>query len=229
MGVSMNDILRYVQNNKKCKNKIIILDCCHSSAICENNESCESSTISEGLTILAACKSDEYSIEVNGHGIFTNLLINALSGEAANLKGQITPGSIYSYIDQALGMWEQRPVFKTNITQFVPIRTVTPPISNFILQKIVDYFPDPDSEYRLNPSFEVTNSTEYEHSKIEPYAQEKNVDIFKNLQKLVSVGLVVPVEEEHMYYAAMNSKSCKLTSLGHHYWKLIDSKKMKEI
>ena len=28
------------------------------------------------------------------------------------------------------------------------------------------------------------------------------------------VGLVVPVGEEHMYYAAMNSTACRLTALG---------------
>jgi len=33
--------------------------------------------------------------------------------------------------------------------------------------------------------------------------------------------LVVPVGEDHMYYAAINSKSCKLTILGEHYWKLV--------
>ncbi|MGF1573365.1 MAG: caspase family protein, partial [Sumerlaeia bacterium] len=45
-------------------------------------------------------------------------------------------------------------------------------------------------------------------------AKEKNVAIFKDLQKMEGVGLVVPVSEEHMYYAAMNSKSCRLTALG---------------
>ena len=52
------------------------------------------------------------------------------------------------------------------------------------------------------------------------------MSIFKNLQKLESVGLVCPVGEEHMYYAAMNSKSCKLTPLGQHYWNLVKSGKI---
>jgi hypothetical protein len=41
------------------------------------------------------------------------------------------------------------------------------------------------------------------------------------LQKLEGIGLVVPVGEEHMYYAAMNSKSCELTAVGKQYWKLV--------
>ena len=56
-------------------------------------------------------------------GIFTNLVLAALEGGAADLRGHVTPGSIYAYVDQALGAWDQRPIFKTNVTQFhVPTR-----------------------------------------------------------------------------------------------------------
>ena len=40
------------------------------------------------------------------------------------------------------------------------------------------------------------------------------------------VGLVVPVDEEHMYYAAMNSRACRLTALGAQYWRLANEKKL---
>lgn len=42
-------------------------------------------------------------------------------------------------------------------------------------------------------------------------------EIFTILQKLNRVGLIVPVDIEHMYYATIYSKSCKLTVLGEHY------------
>lgn len=115
-GVSMHEILT-LANTSKCKNRIIILDCCHSGtmgAIPTVEKS--NAFLEEGLTILTACRNDESAREVHGHGVFTNLLIAALQGGAANLNGNITPGSIYSYIDQALGPWDQRPVFKTNVT-----------------------------------------------------------------------------------------------------------------
>lgn len=54
-----------------------------------------------------------------------------------------------------------------------------------------------------------------------PYANPSNTSVFLDLQKLEGIGLVVPVGEEHMYFAAMNSKSCKLTSLGKQYWRLV--------
>ena len=41
-----------------------------------------------------------------------------------------------------------------------------------------------------------------------------------------SVGLIEPVNEDHMYYAAMNSESCKLTALGYHYWQLVKKGKI---
>ena len=47
--------------------------------------------ISEGVTILTASRLSEPSLEVNGHGVFTSLLIEALSGSAADITGHITP------------------------------------------------------------------------------------------------------------------------------------------
>lgn len=224
-GVSMNDILTIV-NNSRCKNRIVILDCCHSGFLGQNNATggvC--STINEGVTILSACRNEQPSTEINGHGVFTSLLLEALSGLAADLLGHITPGSVYSYIDRALGPWGQRPVFKTNITNFVSIRDVKPPVDIKILRNICNLFETTDSEFLLDPSFEYTNSNDIEHEVKPPFADSKNVEIFKQLQKLEGVGLVIPNGEEHMYWAAMNSKSCALTSLGKQYWNLAKNNK----
>lgn len=57
--------------------------------------------------------------------VFTSLLIEALYGGAMNLLGEVSPGSIYSYIDSSLGGWEQRTVFKANIKKFVSLRKNT--------------------------------------------------------------------------------------------------------
>ena len=60
----------------------------------------------------------------------------------------------------------------------------------------------------------------------EPYATEENTRIFSDLQKLEGIGLVIPVDEEHMYFAAMNSKSCELTAIGKQYWRLVKEKRI---
>ncbi len=225
-GVSMDEILS-LANDSKAKNRVIILDCCHSGALGSPKlTGGKNAHIGEGVSILTASKDDELSLEINGHGVFTNLLLDALQGGASDLRGHITPGSVYAYIDQALGSWDQRPVFKTNITRFTSLRTVIPQVSIEVLRKLTEYFPSAQKQFSLDPSFEDTNAENVEHEIIEPYAKAENVAIFKHLQKLQSVGLVIPVDEQHMYYAAINSKSCKLTALGYHYWRLVKEKRI---
>lgn len=224
-GVSLNDLLT-IAKNSSALNKIIILDCCHSGGAGTSKViGGSASLLDKGVTILTASKSDELAMEINGHGVFTNLLIDALQGGAADVKGDITPGSIYAYIDQALGAFEQRPVFKTNITEFTPLRKIPPRVSNETLRKIIKYFPEPEFEFPLDPSYEDTNSPDIEHKTIEPYANSEHVAIFKDLQQFQSIGLVVP-NAAYMFFAAMESKSCRLTALGNHYWRLVKQKKI---
>ncbi|MGM0302933.1 hypothetical protein IGI66_002583 [Enterococcus sp. AZ048] len=220
LGVSLNDILG-LANRSSCKNKIIILDCCFSGRLGESvvSQSTESQ-LGEGVTIMTASLRDEVSMEYKGQGIFTNLLLQGLRGGAADITGRITPASLYAFIDQSLGEWEQRPVFKTNISRFLPMRSIEPRVSKRILRKLSHFFPNSSDEFKLDPSFEFTNVPNQEHEVIEPYANEEKVSQFKTLQLYESVGLIEPVDTEHMYFAAMESKSCKLTALGLHYWRL---------
>ena len=182
--------------------------------------------ITKGVSILTASRDTETAIEINGHGIFTNLLLDAFQGGAADLNGRITPGSIYSYVDQSLGVWYPRPVFKTNTTEFITLRKVTPQVPVEIIRKLTEYFKDPVKHFDLDPSFEDTNTNGTEYKATKPYAKPENVAIFKNLQKLQSVGLVIPVDADFMYFAAMNFKACKLTRLGHHYWRLVKDQRI---
>lgn len=223
-GVSLQDVLN-IANASRCKDKIIILDSCHSGFMGSISTAGQSTAvINEGVTILTASRSIEASVEINGHGLFTSLLIEALCGSAADITGYITPGGIYAYIDKALGPWEQRPVFKTNVTRFTPLRKVTPQVDMSIIRRICTYFPSEDAEMPIDPSFEPTNSLDVMHEVIQPYANPDNTKIFSDLQKLEGIGLVVPVGEEHMYFAAMRSKTCALTSIGKQYWRLVKDK-----
>lgn len=213
-GVSMDEILA-LANQSKAKDKVILLDCCHSGAcgtptINENNMA----QLREGLSVLTASRDSESALEINGRGVFTSLVVDALQGGAADLRGHVTPGSIYAYVDQALGPWDQRPIFKTNVTRFTSLRTITPRVPPEKLRKLIEYFPSPQDEHKLDPTYE---DTEKNHN-------PDKVKIFKDLQKFVSVGLVAPVGEEHMYFAAMNSKSCRLTAVGYQYWRLVKEK-----
>lgn len=215
-GVSMDEILA-LANQSKAKNKVIILDCCHSGAMGSPTLTTNNiAQLSEGLSVLTASRDNQYAIEIGGAGVFTSLLVDALKGGAADVRGNITPGSLYAYVDEALGAWDQRPIFKTNVTSFATLRRIPPKVPLDVLRRITHYFNTPDSEYKLDPSHEDTD----------PSAKTDNVKIFKELQKLQSVGLVIPVDAEFMYFAAINSKSCRLTALGYQYWRLVSEKKL---
>nr|WP_321351878.1 caspase family protein [uncultured Methanoregula sp.] len=214
-GFSMSELLT-LANNSRSKNKIIILDCCHSGQAGNSTDISSAATLYEGTTILTASGSNQYSIEENGSGVFTTLFVDAMNGAAANLVGEITPGSVYAHIDQSLGPWDQRPVFKTNIKSFISLRKVEPPITYHELKQITELFPTCDEEFALDPEFEPESKKP---------VKEKTAK-FSVLQKYNRINLVVPVGEEHMYFAAMNSKSCRLTKLGKHYWKLVKNEKI---
>jgi hypothetical protein len=132
--------------------KIIILDSCHSGIAGAIAGDPRVAQLSSGMTILTASTSTQYASEENGSGIFTALLLDALNGGAANIIGEITPGSVYAHIDQSLGNWKrQRPIFRTNVQDFVSLRQVTPSISLEDLHRLTDFFPKNGSEYDLNP------------------------------------------------------------------------------
>jgi hypothetical protein len=212
-GVSMDEILG-LANRSKAKDKIIILDCCHSGAFgSPTTTGSNVAQLSEGLSVLTASRDSESALEINGNGVFTALVVNGLQGGAADLRGHITPGSVYAYVDQALGPWDQRPIFKTNVTRFTSLRTIAPAVTHEKLRKLIEYFPTPQQEHQLDPGYEFTAGND-----------PVKVRIFKDLQRFNSVGLVVPVGEEHMYFAAMNSKSCRLTALGFQYWRMVKDK-----
>jgi hypothetical protein len=216
-GISMDDILN-LANQSQSRNKVIILDCCHSGALgtpslTSNNQLAQ---LSEGLSILTSSRGSEYSLEANGSGVFTSLIVDALKGGAADILGNITPGLLYAYVDEALGAWDQRPIFKTNVSSFATLKKIIPKIPLKTIRKITTYFACPETEYKLAPSYEYTQSC----------AVDSNVKVFKDLQKFQSVNLVVPVDAEFMYYAAIESKLCKLTELGKQYWRLVKEKKI---
>ncbi len=215
-GIAMDEILS-LANQSEAKDKAILLDCCHSGSFgTPTTTGASAALLSEGLTVLTASRDSESALETGGSGVFTSLVVDALQGGAADLLGNISPGSVYAFVDQALGPWEQRPIFKSNVSRFTSLRTVAPPVPPAILRKLCDYFSSPQEHYSLDPSYEFMSDC----------PAEPNVKIFKDLQKFERVGLVVPVGEEHMYFAAMNSKACRLTTMGCRYWRLVSEGKI---
>ena len=212
-GLPLSDVMA-LANKSPARNKVIILDSCYSGALGDNPHNERISEISEGVTILTASTKGQYAAEEGGGGVFTGLLIDALGGAASNLVGEVTPGSVYAHIDQSLGTWSQRPVFKTNVKSFVSLRRVQPPLALADLRRISEFFPSAGFEFQLDPAYEPTD----------PSADSDKNAIFEILQKYNRVNLLVPVGAPHMWHAAIESKTVKLTALGEHYRRLAAKK-----
>jgi uncharacterized caspase-like protein len=212
----------------RIKSTVIILDSCHSGYAGEISgipAEAGISVIGNGVTILTACHRDGTASEVGGQGVFTGILIDGLRGSSADVCGRITPASIYSHVDQTLGPWEQRPIYKANVQTFVVLRHVAPKVSLETLRRLPVLFPEPTSIFELNPSFEPDRG---EEAKRLSYigVDENNVRTYRELQTCNRHGLVVPVDHEYMWHAAIYSTGCKLTALGAHYRMLAEMKRI---
>jgi hypothetical protein len=224
-GLPLSELMT-LASQSKAKNKVIILDSCHSGFVGNRPAGQAIAEIKEGMTILAASTAEQYAMEVpgGGAGVFTHLLVDALNGAAANLVGDVTPGSVYAHIDQSLGPWSQRPVFKTNVKTFVSLRKATPPIPLADLRALATHFPKPGFEFKLDPSYEPERSPEQLNDPKIPPPDPKKTPVFAVLQAYARINLVRPIAAPHMWHAAMQSKSCMLTALGEHYRNLVGRK-----
>jgi Caspase domain len=222
-GLPLAEVMTFA-NKSQAKNKVIVLDSCHSGIAGDSPIHDKFAEVAEGMTILSASGANQYALEVpeGGAGVFTSLFIHALQGAAANLVGDVTPGSVYSHIDQSLGPWSQRPVFKTNVKRFVSLRRAQPPIPLDHLRAVTKYFPTPDHRLPLDPSYEPERSPDQLANSSIPPPDPAKTAVFAVLQEQALVNMVRPVGALHMWHAAMQSKACELTVLGQHYWNLVD-------
>ena len=226
-GVSLADIIGLANSaHGEIDSTVIILDSCHAGFVGEvpalGNTAI--STIGKGVTILAAADRNQSADEYNGHGLFTSILLDGLAGSAADILGRITPASLYSLVDQTLGGWEQRPVYKANVQTFITLRHVPPKVPREQLRKLKDYFPTPGHVYRVDPSFEKDRgqyTEEYAHIPVD----EENFAVLREMQAFFKVNLVVPIDYPFPWDAAMHSTGFRLTAQGAHYRRLALNKR----
>src|SRR5690606_12626891 len=111
----------------------------------------------EGISILTASRGDQPSVETGHGGLFTSLVVDALAGGAADVLGHVTVPSVYAHVEAALGAWDQRPLFKSHVSQLVPLRRSAPPIDRSILRRLPQLFPLPAEDLPLDPTYERTS------------------------------------------------------------------------
>jgi hypothetical protein len=131
-----------------------------------------------------------------------------LEGGAADVLGNVTVAGLYAYLDESFGAWDQRPALKANLERLNELRRCEPAVPLAELREITTLFPSADHAFSLDPSFEPEARPEHPEHQAE----------FATLQKYRAAKLLEPVGADHMYFAAMESKACRLTPLGRHYW-----------
>lgn len=214
-GISFNDLMLYA-NKSKIEEVILILDCCFSGHLGSTPISNSVfSQLREGVSVISSSKSGQYSIEMNGKGLFTSYLCKALEGQKADLLGRIKLTDLYEYLDMMLSLFEdQQPVLKLNVSKSTTVRIAKSKIDIEILKKIIVYFKGEHYRLKLNPSF----------IEDEGHANKTNEVIFSHLQLMKDCGLVKPKKGTQLYFTAINFDKCLLTDSGKYYWNMVKNK-----
>ena len=217
-GYPMSHLLE-LATQAKIPEIVLILDCCDSGSLGNapaKGEANNTATIREGISILTASRNAQSAVEANGAGLFTSLVLAGLDGGAADILGRVTVPAIYSFVDQAMSAWNQRPLFKAHVARLMPIRRCTPSVTLDLLRKLPDYFPTIDAIHKLDPSYEPTEDPK-------GHANEK---IFADLQNLRDARILVPVDATALYWAAVQKTGCALTPSGKYYWRLAKERRI---
>ncbi len=216
-GVPMEEVLALAREaSKHIKEIFIVLDCCYSGYSGGTWLAPDLSMLPAGVSILTASSAKQSAMEKGGSGVFTSLVCDALEGGAADVLGQVTAARVYAYLDQTLGAFDQRPHFKANLSKLEVLRLCEPAVARETLRKVVTIFQKANDRLELSPAYEPT---------ADPPDSDKEA-IFATLQKYRAARLLVPIGEEHLYYAAMKNKACELTPLGRFYWNLVERGKL---
>jgi Caspase domain len=217
-GLPMNDLL-LLANQSKARSVLLILDCCYSGSLGHapvlqpDGSMSPVAQLRAGVTVLAASRPTEVSLEVDGHGVFTGLLLGALAGGAADVRGRVSAASLYAYVEAVLGAWDQRPLYKSYASHLEPVRLCAPAVSDALLRELPQLFDRPGATLVLDPSYEETA----------PVAVPERVALFRKFKTLRNAGLLATVGGDDLYWAAMRNGAIKLTPLGQFYWRLAET------
>jgi hypothetical protein len=216
-GVPLSLLLGKAQAaTEEIKQVIIILDCCHAgggggNAMIGPNIA----IVRRRLAVLAAARDDQIAKETpEGRGQFSALLCGALEGGAADVRGKVTLATVYAYLAECFGAWDQRPTFKANLEESYELRQTAPLVSIEHLRQLPKLFKTATSEFRLDPTYERESATKI----------PEKVAVYEILTKYRNAKLIEFVDCDYLYHAAMQSKSCRLTPHGRHYWTLASKK-----
>jgi hypothetical protein len=123
--------------------------------------------------------------------------------------------SLYSYISNAFDDWQQRPIFKANLTQPLDLRVGPPWLDVELLRQLPNHFPSPDARVQLTPAHEGEGRP---LARTEDGTTEQQE--FDYMGRLRNANLVTTDARRDHYWVAMESGYVYLTPLGRYFWGL---------
>lgn len=211
-GFPMSELMRYA-NQSRADSILLILDCCQSGELGNTDDSpyLNQVTLSEGVTILAASNAEQESQEGLENSLFTALVLSALDGGAADIRGKVSAASIYAYVEQNCTAWQQRPMYKSHAMKLNEIRQCEHSVEDRLLRELPKLFrKGPQEQFQMDPSFEET----------EECCIAENVEKFHKFKLLRNARMLSTQDSKDLYYCALDNLWVQLTPVGQLYWKL---------
>lgn len=245
-GVAMDSLFESAQAAlAHCTSVTIILDCCYSGGVGNRlySEIAPETVLAEGTTVLAASRSNQLAGMVNGRSVFTQLLRRALNGGgSSDPRGRVTAASAYSYIENALGSFDQRPVYKSHAIRSTVLRRAEPEVPDCELRYLTKVFESIDTifpldatfeQYRLKPGVTPHYNAADQVEMTDPPTPDKKA-LRDRLKLYHTAGLLktalLPRGEalgikleaiKDLFWACLYEQGVKLTALGQYYWDLV--------
>lgn len=220
-GVLMDEVVD-IARKSSVSDTLIIADCCHAGDLGNPPASANGqnllASLSENMTILAGSLATQTTQESTEHGLFTEAVLDALDGAAADHRGFVTAPAIYAQVECRFDAWAQRPVFKSHTTHVPIVRLCSALITREELAELTTLFPSATYCYPLDPEHEPEDE---EGNFTEPVKVEK-VRIAQLFKRYRDAGLLRPVVSgEQLFWTAKRSHSVMLTPRGRNNWRLV--------
>jgi hypothetical protein len=226
-GIAMQEIVDLARVSQ-ARDILIILDSCYAGALGnpaifgKPGDPNPLATLRENMTVIAASRATESSVEAGKHSLFTTSVLDALDGGAADHVGWVTAQAIYASVERGFGGWAQRPVYKSHTTELTVVRKCAPLIDWHKLHEIVKHFPTVDYKFPLDPEYEPHD----EHGNLHEPVNHEKVKLSELFKEYRDVGLLKSSNGKQFYWVAREGGTLELTLRGREFWRLVKEERI---
>ena len=221
-GLALADILT-LANASPARNKIVILDSCHSGIAGNAPSAPNVAALHRGIDRShrihqgPVCEREKWSRRVHDALCRCPIWRNCRSGRSYHSGKRVrSHRSVARGVGTTACVQDEHQAVRLD-------RDVPPPISLAELRQLTELFPSPGFDFRLDPTFETRDERPGPRNAA---AQPENTRKFAVLQKYNRLNLLVPVGAPHMWARGHAKQVVKLTALGEHYRRLVEKNRI---